>query len=79
MDNINGTSLLDRLKGKTPVFWKKIRKLMMVVGAIGVALAAVPAEHTAWLPNNLVSIMITIGAVGTALASLTVEKNESKT
>lgn len=74
MDNLSGTNLRDRLKGKTPMFWKKIRRLMIAVGAIGLALAGVPVEHTAWLPNNLVSIMITVGAVGTALASLTVEQ-----
>jgi hypothetical protein len=62
-----------RLKSKTPPFWKKVRKLMITCGAIGGAIIAVPAEHTAWLPSNLGSILLTIGAVGTALASLTVQ------
>jgi hypothetical protein len=74
MDKINSQSLIDRLHGKTPMFWKKVRRLMITIGAIGATLAAVPSEHIAWLPNHSVSIMITIGAVGTALASLTVEK-----
>jgi hypothetical protein len=74
MDKLNRTSILARLKGKTPLFWKQIRKISAAWLAVGVALLALPAEQlAAWMPAGLPSSLITIGTVGVALSSLTVE------
>lgn len=79
MDKLNATSIIARIKSKTPPFWGKFRRWMIACGAIGAAIAAMPAEHTSWIPQslqNVDSILITIGVVGTAISSLTVMPTE---
>jgi len=71
-DRLNITSIKARLKLATPPFWKRIRRLMIGCGALGIALAAIPAEHLLWVPvmfQHVDSILITIGVVGTGLSS----------
>ena len=61
--------ILNRLKSETPIFWKKVRKLMIVLGVIGGGLIAAPG-----VPEAVVSIagyLVAIGVVGTTLSSLT--------
>lgn len=69
---ITPANIWHRLKSESPTFFKKLRRLMVLIGLIGGALEVVPANHTEWLPGNLISILITIGAVGTVLTSLPV-------
>lgn len=77
-DKLNIKSIASRLKSKTPPFWIKVRRLMIGCGVLGVALAAIPAEHLLWIPErfqHIDSMLITIGAIGTALSSLTAVDN----
>lgn len=65
-------SLKERALSKTPKFWKKVQRLGLVAGAIGLAIAGAPVT----LPAAVVGIsgyLITIGTVTTALSQLTVE------
>lgn len=64
--------LTDRIKGKTPKFWKKIQKIGLVAGAIGAAIVAAPIA----LPTAIVTAsgyLIAVGGVTAALSQLTVE------
>lgn len=71
MDKLNFASIFQRIKAKTPPFWKRVRTLMITLGAVGAAIAALPDENTSWLPNDLANAFITIGTVGAVLSSLT--------
>lgn len=81
-NKLNVKSIVARLKSETPPFWIKVRKWMIGCGTIGLAIAAVPAEHLTWIPDafqHVDSALITIGAIGTALSSLTaVDNTEGK-
>ncbi len=72
-DRLNITSIRARLKLATPPFWKRIRKWMIGCGTLGIAIAAIPAEHLLWVPvmfQHVDSMLITVGVIGTALSSL---------
>lgn len=73
MNNLNTQTIIDRVKAETPVFWKKIRYVMVSCGAVGAALIALPVEYISFLPSNTGGVFVTIGAIGTALASMTVK------
>lgn len=73
MEKLNTQSILERVKSETPIFWKKIRALMISCGVIGGAIVVLPVDYTSFLPENTGGILITIGAIGTALASMTVK------
>jgi hypothetical protein len=65
--------ITDRLKGKTPKFWKTIQKIGIVAGAVGTVLITAPVS----MPISLVSVggyLVTAGGITAALAQLTVEK-----
>lgn len=73
IDKVNIKSLLERSKSETPVFWKKIRNVMVTVGVVSGAIVASPVA----LPAALVTIAsygIAIGSVGAALSQLTSKK-----
>lgn len=62
----------ERIKRKTPAFWKKMQKIGIAASTIGGALMASPVE----LPENINKLsgyLITIGIVIAALSQLTVE------
>lgn len=59
--------LIERWASPTPRFWKKIRGLMITVGAVSGALLSSPIV----LPGNITSLAeygLVIGIVGTALS-----------
>lgn len=68
-------NIVKRFKSETPLFWKKVRNIMLICGTVGGALLSVPIEHTIqiykYVPQHLPGTLFTIGAVGTALASMT--------
>lgn len=71
MEKLTVQSLYNRLKAEVPYFWKQIRRIMIVCGSIGGAIAALPEKYISFLPSNTAGVLITIGVVGTTLASLT--------
>jgi hypothetical protein len=66
-------TLRERIKAKTPKFWKKVQRICIGLGVIGGAIAASPIV----LPASVVAAstyLITAGALGAGLAQLTVNK-----
>ena len=64
-------SLLKRWAAPTPKFFKIIRNVGLVIGAVGTAILTAPVA----LPTALVSIsgyLVTAGAIATAVSQLTV-------
>lgn len=64
--------LKDRIKAPTPKFWKKVRKISLIVVGIGTTLATLPVS----LPVAIAAIptyLIVGGTVGASLAQLTKE------
>ena len=64
-------SLLKRWAAPTPKFFKIIRNVGLVIGAVGTAILTAPVA----LPAALVSIsgyLVTAGAIATAVSQLTV-------
>tara|TARA_R110000868_G_scaffold128795_1_gene337180 strand:+ start:2435 stop:2692 length:258 start_codon:yes stop_codon:yes gene_type:complete len=75
MKYITIKNIYHRLVAEGPTFFKKLKRVLMAIGALGVALIASQkeyAEQLAFLPTQLGGYMITIGLVGTFIASLTV-------
>lgn len=65
--------ILKRLQSETPEFFKKIRKFMVSLGAIGVAIILVHTQYPEYVPEiyaTLAGHLTVIGAVGAALTSL---------
>lgn len=71
MDNLTPKSVVDRLTSDTPTFFKKLRTLMIAIGAVGGAIAMAPVALPA-IVVTLSGYLITVGAVGAALSQLTV-------
>lgn len=70
--NIKATiqEIVLRFKSESPKFWKKVMRLMILLGGLGTALYVVREQ----LPEPVADIagyLITIGVVGTFLSSLT--------
>jgi hypothetical protein len=69
----NDLTIRERIKARTPKFWKKVQKICIGAGIIGGAIVASPVV----LPASVVAAstyLITAGAVGAALSQLTVNK-----
>jgi len=65
-------NIFERVKAPTPKFWKKMRVLMITIGAISGAIIAAPG-----LPAVVVTLAtygLTVGSVGAALSQMTVEQ-----
>lgn len=82
MDKLNLKSIVERIKAKTPPFWKKIRAVGISIGAVGTALIGAKQMYVlAWLSEPLCQKMIVIGVVATTLSSLTanpeIDKNKT--
>lgn len=74
MEKVTLKTIIKRVKSETPVFWKKIRKYMIWLGGLGIAVKTTIETHTmdiTWLSHDIYNNMILIGAVGTAMAQLT--------
>jgi hypothetical protein len=65
-DNLSPGNLIDRAGAKTPKFWKKVQRFMLVLGGVGGALltsgVALPGVIAAALPY-----LVTAGVVGSVL------------
>jgi hypothetical protein len=69
----NDLTLRERIKARTPKFWKKVQRICIGAGVVGTAIATSPIS----LPAGIVtasSYLITAGVVGAALSQLTVNK-----
>lgn len=75
MEKLNIESISHRIQAETPIFWKKIRKVGMVIGGVGLAINAAINTGTLILPTcislEVIHYMILVGVVVTALSSLT--------
>ena len=74
MDKITLTSLKARIKAKTPIFWKKVRYIMVSLGTIGIALKTTIETNSMeldFIKADWYNLAILVGAIGTAMASLT--------
>lgn len=69
-DNLSPANMFERMTSETPDFWKKMRNVMLGIGAVsGVIVAALVA-----LPAIVVTAAgygIVVGAVGAALSQMT--------
>ena len=66
-------TLRERIKARTPKFWKKVQKICISAGVVGGAITTSPIS----LPASVVAAsgyLITAGVVGAALSQLTVNK-----
>jgi hypothetical protein len=65
-DNLSPGNLVDRASAKTPKFWKKVQRVMLLLGGVGGALltsgVALPGVVAGVLPY-----LVTAGVVGTVL------------
>ncbi|WP_207420727.1 hypothetical protein [Desertivirga brevis] len=68
-------SLTTRIKSPTPPFFKKIRKIGILLGAIGTALLSAPISLPAAI-TTAAGYLVTAGLVATAVSSTAVEKEE---
>jgi len=69
-------TLLARWAAPTPKFFKIIRNVGLVIGAVGTAILTAPVA----LPAAIVSIsgyLVTAGAIATAVSQLTVLQDEA--
>lgn len=69
-------NLKQRWKAETPIFWKKVQKIGLGIGAIGGLLVS----GTIALPITFVTIgsyMVAVGSVTAVLSKLTIKDNES--
>ena len=74
MDKITLTSLKARIKAETPIFWKKVRYIMVSLGTIGMALKTTIETNSMeldFIKADWYNLAILVGAIGTAMASLT--------
>lgn len=74
MDKITFSSLKARIKAETPIFWKKVRYIMVSLGTIGMALKTTIETNSMeldFIKADWYNLAILIGAIGTAMASLT--------
>jgi hypothetical protein len=83
MDKITLTSLVARIKAETPIFWKKVRYIMVSLGTIGAVLKTTIETNSMefnFIKADYYNLAILIGAIGTAMASLTIipESQKSK-
>lgn len=72
---ITPTNIWHRLMAEGPTFFKKLKRILLAIGALGVATIASQKEYPEYLtflPSQLGGYMITIGLAGTLIASLTV-------
>lgn len=73
-DNLNPGNILERAKAPTPKFFKKLRSIFLLIGAVGGAIVttgpAAPAVLVAAAPW-----LLTISAVGAGVSQLTKEAN----
>jgi ABC-type xylose transport system permease subunit len=70
-------NMKQRLKAKTPSFWKKVQKIGIAVAALGGAIATAPVT----LPAAIVALggyLATAGAITGILSQLTVEEEPKK-
>lgn len=69
-------SIYQRLSAPTPVFWKKVRRVMITVGGISAAVLTGFATAGIAIPAIITTVCtygVVVGATGTALANLPVD------
>jgi len=68
-------NIYKRLKSNSPTFFKRMRIVMVSMGALGTAIIVAKAESTYlnFIPDWIISILVTSGVLGTFLTSLPVE------
>lgn len=80
MEKLNINTIVARVKSETPIFWKKVRALMLTIGGIGAAIKAAVSAELIVLPIGFdaeyINWAILIGLVGTTLATLTSEQKK---
>lgn len=67
--------LIERIKAPTPPFFKKIIKIGLTVGAVGVTLLSAPVALPIVI-TKIAGYLATAGLVATAVAAIT-KKNET--
>lgn len=83
MEKLNYNSIKSRIQSETPIFWKKVRALMLTIGGLGAAIKAAVSAELIVLPigfdTEYINWAILIGLIGTTLATLTSEPTQQKT
>ncbi len=72
---ITPANIWHRLMAEGPTFFKKLKRILLAIGALGAAVIAAQSqypEQLSFLPSQLGGYMITVGLAGTFIASLTV-------
>ena len=81
MENVSIKSIYQRLKAETPSFWKKVRKMCIWLGSLGLIIKTAIETNSMdldWMQADYYNTMILVGAIGTAMSSLTVSPPEIK-
>ncbi|WP_207532961.1 hypothetical protein [Desertivirga arenae] len=69
-------NLKTRIKAPTPPFFRKVRSLGILLGAIGTAVLSAPIALPAAI-TTVAGYLVTAGLVATAVSSTAVEKEEA--
>jgi hypothetical protein len=75
-DNLNLSNILNRATDPTPPFWKKVRRLGLMVAGVGTALLTIPTTAGIALPavvSTFAGYAVVAGTVTTALSQLASE------
>ncbi|MEO5912072.1 MAG: hypothetical protein ABIP95_14370 [Pelobium sp.] len=78
MKKVNKTlSVMERLQSPTPRFFKKVKKIGLVLSGIGSALLAAPVGIPLLL-SQIAGYVLTAGVIATVVASTAVEEKAIK-
>lgn len=75
MESLNKESIVKRWKSKTPIFWKKLQRVGILLGGIGAAILAAPITAPAALITTA-GYLTLAGSLTATLSQLTVEDKE---
>lgn len=81
MERVTFKTIYARIKAETPIFWKKIRRLGVGIGAVGGAAKLAIETHSMdleWMKADYYNSMILIGSIAAVLASMTVEPKKDE-
>lgn len=80
-DGLTPNNIARRLTSQTPPFWKRVRRVSLVIGAIGAGILGTVASGGLALPaavTTVGTILSAIGATGVAVSSAATKDDENE-
>jgi len=68
----NNLSIVERIASPTPKFFKKIRSIGLLIGAVGAAILAAPVALPAFA-TTIAGYLVTVGLVASTISTTAVE------